>query len=311
MEISKYYGNPFQDDDDAVCYADISPEEVDIPTTPTSIVVSMPQHYHDSQPHHDGDTFSNLWLDLQTGVTPLSQSRQKNSNFSSPQRLQEELQQANDKILQMRCEYEDTIESLRAQVASMEDSKRELAAENNRLEKRTESLVLETELLKQSIQAERAHNDKLKGRIADLEARLKSLEYHAYQENTTTLVCERAPSISQRRRDWRDAKPATMERSNLVRDSSAHTREPLPLHQARPENDVKRLLSVKELENQLLLHCQTRDTLVGQMQRLESLRMRTAAEIKKKATTQKRLEEEEKEIGRIRLQLRSRMSQAR
>ncbi|KPA83203.1 hypothetical protein ABB37_02887 [Leptomonas pyrrhocoris] len=62
---------------------------------------------------------------------------------------------------------------------------------------------------------------------------------------------------------------------------------------------------VRELEELLQTHCQKRDELATQLQRLESMRLRTVAEKRKKAAVETNLEEEEKTIGHIRLELRS------
>lgn len=63
--------------------------------------------------------------------------------------------------------------------------------------------------------------------------------------------------------------------------------------------------AVKGLEELLQTHCQKRDELATQLQRLESMRMRTVADKRKKAAVETSLEEEEKTIGRVRLELRS------
>lgn len=62
---------------------------------------------------------------------------------------------------------------------------------------------------------------------------------------------------------------------------------------------------VRELEELLQTHCQKRDELATQLQRLESMRLRTVAEKRRKAAVEMSLEEEEKTIGHIRLELRS------
>ncbi|KAG5497935.1 hypothetical protein GH5_02729 [Leishmania sp. Ghana 2012 LV757] len=62
---------------------------------------------------------------------------------------------------------------------------------------------------------------------------------------------------------------------------------------------------VRQLEAHLLEHNQQRDELTKQLERLERVRARTVADRKKKAAIERDLEEEEKVIGQIRLELRS------
>ncbi|GET90775.1 hypothetical protein, conserved [Leishmania tarentolae] len=64
--------------------------------------------------------------------------------------------------------------------------------------------------------------------------------------------------------------------------------------------------AVRQLETDLLQHSQQRDELTNQLERLERMRTRTVADRKKKAAIERQLENEEKVIGQIRLELRSR-----
>ncbi|KAK7201052.1 hypothetical protein NESM_000165200 [Novymonas esmeraldas] len=61
---------------------------------------------------------------------------------------------------------------------------------------------------------------------------------------------------------------------------------------------------VQDLEGHLLEHSQQRDELTKQLERLERIRTRTVADRKQKAAVERGLEEEEKIIGQIRLDLR-------
>ncbi|CAM40326.2 conserved hypothetical protein [Leishmania braziliensis MHOM/BR/75/M2904] len=76
----------------------------------------------------------------------------------------------------------------------------------------------------------------------------------------------------------------------------------LAQQQARKEQAA----AAQELEAHLREHSQQRDELMKQLERLERTRTRTVADRKKKAAVERDLEAEEKVIGQIRLELRSR-----
>ncbi|CCW68058.1 unnamed protein product [Phytomonas sp. Hart1] len=312
MEISKYYNNPFKDNNDAVCYAEICPEEVDIRTPSLSPAALISQHHQDLQSCHYEDTLSKICLDSNPENMPFSESRPRNSGNMFVQSSQEELQHANNTLHTMQNEYENLIESLRVQLASSENAEREVKNEYTKLKDSMESSLLEKGQLKETLERQQKQNDLLQSRITELEAQLKSRESHTSVESATTLVCQRESSETpQPRRDPREIRPATDERSNAAKDPRAYKQRALLSQPTKPESDTRPVMSEKELETELLRNSQARDALVGQMQRLESLRTRTAATIRERSTTQKKLEEVEKEIGRIRLHLRSQRGHGR
>eukprot|EP00796_Vickermania_ingenoplastis_P005912 gene5912-4227_t len=67
----------------------------------------------------------------------------------------------------------------------------------------------------------------------------------------------------------------------------------------------KRVKEVERLESLLLEHSRSKDELSSQLTRLENTKIRNAGERQKKAMVEEKLENEEKAIGQIRLQLRS------
>ncbi|CAD2218131.1 hypothetical protein AGDE_15399 [Angomonas deanei] len=71
------------------------------------------------------------------------------------------------------------------------------------------------------------------------------------------------------------------------------------------ENYNKHIASVEVLEAELLEHSIARDELQGALQRLDSTRTRSVADRARKVTVERQLEEEERMIGHIRLQIRN------
>lgn len=92
--------------------------------------------------------------------------------------------------------------------------------------------------------------------------------------------------------------PATRSQMRAVAAQEAAVQQ----QQSRQEREA----AVQGLEAQLLEHSQTRDELTKQLERIERMRTRTVADRKKKAAIERGLEEEEKIIGHLRLELRSR-----
>lgn len=100
--------------------------------------------------------------------------------------------------------------------------------------------------------------------------------------------------------------------ANAIREvapqgGSAHLppRQPNPSAVAPPKNQKLDAAALKQLENDLLAYNQKCSDLSNQLHRMQSMRVRSVAERKQKMTVERELEEVEKVIGKIRLQLRS------
>ncbi|KAG5472391.1 hypothetical protein LSCM1_03790 [Leishmania martiniquensis] len=382
MFSAKYYDDPFGDDDNDICYAEIVSEGDDsgvavdarsrCPFPPPTTALSPAWRC-------TGETLKSGCGDSMEIPLSTAHGSWRGSD------------QANN------VDYESYIELLRTQLKTANADNNRLTVAQTKLESRVRTLLFEKEKAEQQLQQEKERNCALAERVSTLEEELELMarvSSAAHQRGATSVATsslhvsttpdapravapcaprrdpnaplqqftapdtpfERSHSLELSRSAARHAPPVDGNRSLRAREQlhyaqagyaassgslygrqtesvttallhrehagyeplgAAPTPNPQMLRtqrravaaqeaiavqqQARKEQAVV----VRQLEAQLLEHNQHRDELTKQLERLERVRTRTVADRKKKAAIERDLEEEEKVIGQIRLEMRS------
>ncbi|KPI83558.1 hypothetical protein ABL78_7415 [Leptomonas seymouri] len=385
MFSSKYYDNPFADDDDDLCYGEILPDQGEI----------VSGAGHPSAERREGR------LSLQSAGSQVTASR-RNAAEASITETPPPATNSGDECAPAALSgqlstrrYEEYIMELRAELESANAEKNRLTATQTKAESRARSLLFEKESVEWQLHLEKERSHTLAEKVAALEIEVEQMASRAsevahrgeaalghanHEPGTSTheavhsamphhvhvdpcassLKLQQAskrgdddcvgqnltsPPLPEWQRNMRarapleqrqaaneesrggsferggaDASPdAAPEAETSAEPTSTATSSALTRSlrgQRRAEAVQKKILQqqrladeqaaeVKELEELLQTHCQKRDELTTQLQRLESMRLRTVAEKRRKAAVEVSLEEEEKTIGRIRLELRS------
>jgi hypothetical protein len=385
MFSSKYYANPFADDDNDLCYGEILSDQDD-PTLTTITTTNS----------NNGATSSHAeWREKRLGVhsvgSPATQSRRNEPEPASAEIPPSAVRSGEDGVglagaasasaadrgrVDTR-DYEEYIAELRAELEGANAENNRLTAAQTKAEARARSLLFDKENAEWQLQQEKERSHALAEKVAALEQELEQMASRtgeaanrgdaphrnhvdphdpsltrtprasrsggdgAIKDPVSTPMPERQRSmraraqLQQRQAAYLESRGGSFDRG----DAAGAPAPPAPLPDAtkvaeqltassnsgltrslrgqrRAEAVQEKILQqqrladeqaaeVKELEELLQIHCQRRDELATQLQRLESMRLRTVAEKRKKAAVEVRLEEEEKTIGHIRLELRS------
>lgn len=378
MFSSKYYNNPFADDEDDLCYGDILSEQGDAPVN----AGRSSAEFREKRPAtHVGGTSVSRRNGAESSSTeiPLSAVHGADERNSPAHRGQVDAQ-----------DYEEYIAELRAELASANAENSRLSAAQTKAETRARSLLFEKENAEWQLQQEKERTRTLAEKVRALEDELEQLasrqsevnrsggwtpahvgseaaaphaaapsqrshvdphasSFHSTpQGQSNTRENSAAPEampppqpdrqrsaaaraqFEQRQAAYlesrggsfeRDDRPtamppaqssteppfATSGNSGLTRSLRGQRRADAVQEKTLQQQKAaeEQAVAVKRLEELLQTHCQKRDDLARQLQRLESMRLRTVAEKRQKAAVELGLEEEEKTIGHIRLELRS------
>lgn len=331
MFSSKYYDNPFADDDNDLCYGEILSDQGDTAS-------------------HSADHSGVEWQEKRSAAflagSHASVLRRSNAEASSAE-IAPSVARGGDVGTR---DYEDYIAELRTELESANAENTRLSAAQTKAEARARSLLFDKENAEWQLQQEKERSRALTEKVAALEKELEQLasrtneavqhrihvDPHTSSDLVTTPLPERARSMraraqfEQRQAAYQESRGGSLERDNAGAAGSVATDQSVEPPGASPNFGLTRSLrgqrraeavqekileeqrqaheqaaAVKALEELLQTHCQKRDELATQFQRLESMRLRTVAEKRKKAAVEASLEEEEKTIGHIRLELRS------
>ncbi|KAG5498672.1 hypothetical protein JKF63_02959 [Porcisia hertigi] len=346
MFFAKYYDDPFADDDNDICYAEIvsKGDDSDATADARANCPLIPRV---------ADVSSTLGSTNE--ITKSACGASTEIPFSTANGSQRASSQAGEP------EYEGYIEKLRAELKAANADNNRLTIVQTKLESRVRSLSFEKENAEWQLQQEKERSRALAEKVSALEEELvmmttrvssaahqrdaipvessslpassspeglhaaartqrcdpnASLEQprHAqtaytagrrglYERRGETTITTALPQSAHASYEPHDtAPPISTEKTLRSQRRAAAANETI----AAQEQAVReKAAAVQVLEAQLLEHSQQRDELTSNLERLERMRTRTVADRKKKAAVERSLEEEEKLIGQIRLELRA------
>lgn len=308
LTFQEYYSNPFAFDDDRTCFAEIEPDDT----------------AHQASPQ------------VKSELSSATAGRQA----STPLGLQKQLREAAAENQSIRETYEAHIEQLRTELAEMNEENTTFYSTKSKLEAQIRALSLEKESAEWASRREKERNAALEEQVGQLQEELRKTrdQAQAMVKNLESSYAGRSRAASDRdggrasvplatgvssdagiEDEVRSLRPAPSEAasSSFARRGDVRA-SPLSLQGSgsayRSEKDKEnerqgQLAVIQRLEAQLLAHNKARDDLMRQLQRSDSMRVRSVADRARKAAMEQELEAEEQAIHSIRLQLRNTINQ--
>lgn len=326
--MEKYYSNPFADDDDEACYAQVDLTEYEA-GTPSRQLTRQPSTYSSHAPT--------------AGASPVG--------------LQRQLEEAHATNQALHAEYDTFITSLRGELEGANARNNDLLAAQTKLESRLRAATNEKDTAEWALQQERNRAGALEQRLggggggpapmATRNAPRQNYSHDYSQQATqapannndqfdmygegertpmqqpqrsslgsnasggyTVLRTTPSPPNPQYQQPQHQARMPVTRREHLERQknnyqdpNSGRTRASAAAAAAAARPKVTP--SANELNSMLLYHNRRRDDLSSELLRLDGPRRRTTEDRRRRETIEQTLDEEERKIGHIRLLMRN------
>lgn len=289
MDPAKYYSNPFADDDDVVCFAEIEIEDYSrqqsVDPTPTAALSRQVE-----------------W----SGRPQLTAG-------AGTQALQQQLEESEALKSAMKDEYDTLVKCLREDVEVANKANNELLRQQSKLETRILTITLEKENLEWTQKQDKERVTVLEKMLNDLKVELSkgapnTTRHHDTQQEHPGMGGSQHSPQTQQQTQLKSQTSARNQARESQADATGKRELTYMTEKQKQAAHAEKTFSLQQLEVQLLEHSRSRDNLRGQLQRLESARVRSAVDIRKRAAVEKDLESEEQEIGKIKLAMRGLMA---